>query len=68
MKLTLEAMIQQAAKRGELSHLSIAHSPRGIFSVSYRGASSGHYFHSENADPVQALKDALKPPAEPDFG
>ena len=57
--MTLEELITKAAKRGELSHLSIGFSPRGVFSVSYRGASAGHYAHGEDADPIKALKAVL---------
>ena len=66
--MILEDLIRKKAKSGELSHLSLAHSPRGVFTVSYRGASEAHYHHAEDADPVKALAKALKPPVEPDFG
>ena len=62
---SLEELIRIVAVAGELSHLSIGHSPRGVFTVSFRRASAGNYVHGEDADPVQALKNALN---EPNFG
>lgn len=76
---TLDELIRALAKKGELSHLSLAFSGRGVFTVAYRGASEGHYCHTEAADPVTALVNAMtdkpgvskrKKPStgEPDFG
>lgn len=56
----LEDMIQQAAKRGELSHLSVICDFKGVFRASYRGANEGHYRHTEADNPVDAMKEALK--------
>jgi hypothetical protein len=58
---TLDDLIRAMAAKGELSHLSIAHSPRGVFLVSYRGASEGHFRHANAVDPVKAIVEALTP-------
>lgn len=74
---SLEDTIRKLAKDGELSHISLAHSPRGggVFGCSYRGASAGNYRHAEDADPVKAILTAITPERkrkgatdEPDFG
>lgn len=57
--MTLEAMIQDAAKRGELVNLSV-YAKDGAFHASFCPASKQGIAFTEHADPVEALKMALK--------
>ena len=57
--MTLEDMIRQLAERGELTHLSLA-ARDGVFYANYAPASTSGYARTSDADPVEALKSALK--------
>ena len=77
--MTADDALRDAAKRGELTYISLCpKAGRGgiVFAAFYRGASEGVVGQAEDADPgqaiVAAIKDAKTPrrkaKTEPDFG
>ncbi|MET4240295.1 hypothetical protein [Bradyrhizobium sp. RT10b] len=56
--MTLEDLIADAARRGELNHLSIIASGNGFHAV-FRIASGGGHASASDKDPVEALRAAL---------
>lgn len=75
---TLEELIQAAAKKGEMNHLSVITSGKG-FSATYCPASTCAHSTEYDADPAEALRkaidgwkprkrSALKDKPESDFG
>jgi len=70
--MTLEELIQETAKRGELNYLSLIPTRKG-WSATYAKARNCEHTLATHADPVEALKAALatrrrKPSSEIDFG
>ena len=57
--MNLEDMIRDAAKRGELNHLSMIPTDKG-FHAAFRVASSTSHSFGMHEDPVEALRIALK--------
>ena len=57
--MSLEELINDAAKRGELNHLSIIGSEKG-YRACFRVASTCSHASGESRDPVEALTQALK--------
>jgi hypothetical protein len=57
--VSLEELIQDAVKRGELNHLSIGPTATG-FHASFRIASTCASSFGVDRDPVEALKTAIK--------
>jgi len=61
--MNLEALLRDAAARGELTHLSLV-SSNGLFAACYCPATGFTHSTARHADPVAALVEALqtKPP------
>lgn len=57
--MTLEDMIADAVKRGELVNLSV-YAKDGAFHASFCPASKSGIAFAEHADPVEAMKAAIK--------
>lgn len=61
--MTLEALLRDAAARGQLNHVSlICHTGKeGVsFRATYRNTKNDGHRNAENADPVAALTEAIK--------
>ncbi|WP_027521749.1 hypothetical protein [Bradyrhizobium sp. Ec3.3] len=56
--MTLEELIADAARRGELNHLSVIATERGFHAV-FRVASGTGHSSATDKDPVEALRAAL---------
>lgn len=67
--MTLDQLIADTAKRGELSYLSLIPTRKG-WSATYARASNCSHSIATHADPVEAIRLALtaKKPREVDFG
>jgi hypothetical protein len=57
--MTLDDLIRDAAKRGELTHLSVV-AVAGGFSATFTPASTFGTVHERDADPVIAMTKAIK--------
>jgi len=56
---SLEDLISEAAKRGQLNHLSLIQTTKG-FAAAYRTASANAHSMATHANPVEALRAALR--------
>lgn len=66
--MTLEELLRDTARRGELNHLSLIPSPKG-FCATYCPASKCTHNTAIHADPVEALRLAMRTKrTEMDFG